>query len=73
MLEITQRLQFHSHRHRRPSGICFLKFSVTSSGMPLLMPTSMKPGAMALTVMFCRANSRAETFVRAMIAALLEE
>ena len=58
---------------RRPSGICLMKFAVTSSGMPLLMPTSMKPGAIAFTVMFCRANSRAETFVSAMMAALLEE
>jgi len=38
--------------------------------MPLLIPTSMKPGAMAFTVMFWRANSRADTFVSAMMPAL---
>ncbi len=50
-----------------------MKFCVTSSGMPLLIPTSMNPGAIAFTVMFWRANSRAETLVSAMMPALLDD
>ena len=48
-----------------------MNFFVTSSGMPLVMSVSMNPGAIALTVIFCRASSRAATFVSAIRPALL--
>jgi hypothetical protein len=44
---------------------------VTSSGIVRLISVSMKPGATALTVTCCRANSRAATFVSAISPALL--
>ena len=56
----------------RPSGICLMKLTVTFVGHPFAHARrSMNPGAIAFTVMFCRANSRAGDFpLRAMITRL---
>src|SRR6266487_261406 len=55
----------------RPSGICAINSRVTCSGIPRVISVSMKPGATALTVICCLANSRAATFVSAINPALL--
>jgi len=50
------RLQSHLHRRAVERNL-FDEILRHFLGIPLLIPTSMNPGAIALTVMFWRANS----------------